>query len=95
MQQQIPDSPALRGLTSAEADARAAQGLTNRQSDPGGKSAGEIIRSNTLTFFNLIFAVIAVLLCLVGSYRNLTFLPVVVGNTLIGIFQELRAKRTK
>ena len=75
MQQQIPDSPALRGLTSAEADARAAQGLTNRQSDPGGKSAGEIIRSNTLTFFNLIFAVIAVLLCLVGSYRNLTFLP--------------------
>ena len=93
MQQQIPDSPALRGLTSAEADARAAQGLTNRQSDPGGKSAGEIIRSNTLTFFNLIFAVIAVLLCLVGSYRNLTFLPVVVGNTLIGIFQELRAKR--
>ena len=36
MQQQIPDSPALRGLTSAEADARAAQGLTNRQSDPGG-----------------------------------------------------------
>lgn len=33
------------------------------------------------------------LLCLVGSYRNLTFLPVVVGNTLIGIFQELRAKR--
>lgn len=93
MQQQTPDSPALRGLTSAEADARAAQGLTNRQSDPGGKSAGEIIRSNTLTFFNLIFAVIAVLLCLVGSYRNLTFLPVVVGNTLIGIFQELRAKR--
>ena len=93
MQQQTPDSPALRGLTSAEADARAAQGLSNRQSDPGGKSAGEIIRSNTLTFFNLIFAVIAVLLCLVGSYRNLTFLPVVVGNTLIGIFQELRAKR--
>lgn len=37
MQQQIPDSPALRGLTSAEADARAAQGLTNRQSDPGRK----------------------------------------------------------
>ena len=33
------------------------------------------------------------LLCLVGSYRNLTFLPVVIGNTLIGIFQELRAKR--
>ena len=70
MQQQIPDSPALRGLTSAEADARAAQGLTNRQSDPGGKSAGEIIRSNTLTFFNLIFAVIAVLLCLVGFCRS-------------------------
>ena len=88
-----PDSAPLEGLSSAQADALAAQGLSNRPSDTGGKSVGEIIRSNTLTFFNLIFVIIAVLLCLVGSYRNLTFLPVVIGNTLIGIFQELRAKR--
>ena len=83
----------IRGLSSQQAAALAGQGLSNRLSDTGGKSTGEIIRSNTLTFFNLIFAVIAVLLCLVGSYRNLTFLPLVVGNTLIGIVQELRAKR--
>lgn len=80
------------GLSAQQAEALRAQGLSNQQSDTGGKSAGEIIRSNALTFFNLIFVVIAVLLCLVGSYRNLTFLPVVIGNTLIGIFQELRAK---
>ena len=40
-----------------------------------------------------IFLILAVLLCLVGSYRNLTFLPIVIGNTVIGILQELRAKR--
>ena len=94
--QQLPqsqDSAPLRGLSTQQAEALRAQGLSNQQSDTGGKSAGEIIRSNALTFFNLIFVVIAVLLCLVGSYRNLTFLPVVIGNTLIGIFQELRAKR--
>ena len=94
--QQLPqsqDSTPLRGLSTQQAEALRAQGLSNQQSDIGGKTAGEIIRSNVLTFFNLIFVVIAVLLCLVGSYRNLTFLPVVIGNTLIGIFQELRAKR--
>lgn len=42
----------------------------------------------------LIFLILAVLLCLVGSYRNLTFLPVIIGNTVIGIMQELRAKWT-
>lgn len=93
--QQLPqsqDSTPLRGLSTQQAEALRAQGLSNQQSDIGGKTAGEIIRSNALTFFNLIFVAIAVLLCLVGSYRNLTFLPVVIGNTLIGIFQELRAK---
>ena len=87
-------APAQLGLTEREAQARMAQGRANRTSDTGGKTAGEIIKSNVLTYFNLIFAIIAVLLCLVGSYRNLTFLPVVIGNTLIGIIQELRAKRT-
>ena len=89
--QQLPqsqDSAPLRGLSAQQAEALRAQGLSNQQSDTGGKSAGEIIRSNALTFFNLIFVVIAVLLCLVGSYRNLTFLPVVIGNTLIGIFRS-------
>ena len=53
----------------------------------------EIIQENVFTYFNLIFLVLAVLLCLVGSFRDLTFLPVIVLNTLIGIIQETRAKK--
>lgn len=82
------------GLTEEEAEARAAQGLINRTNITTGKTAGKIIKSNTLTYFNLIFLILTVLLCMVGSFRNLTFLPVIVGNTVIGIIQELRAKRT-
>ena len=94
MNQQLQPEPAsLRGLSSQQAQALTAQGLSNHQTNATGKTAGQIVRSNVLTFFNLIFLIIAVLLCLVGSYRNLTFLPLVIGNTLIGIFQELRAKR--
>lgn len=90
---QLQPNALPRGLTTKQAELLRAQGKDNRVSDPPGKTTRQIIASNTLTFFNLIFAVIAVLLCLVGSYRNLTFLPVVLGNTLIGIVQELRAKR--
>ena len=59
-----------------------------------GLTTAEIIRSNTFTYFNFIFLVITILLCLVGSFRNLTFLPIIIANTLIGIIQEIRAKRT-
>ena len=54
----------------------------------------EIIVSNVCTYFNLIFLVITILLVAVGSFRNLTFLPIIIGNTVIGIVQELRAKKT-
>ena len=84
----------LTGLTDEEVSSRVAQGLTNRTEISTDKTTREIIRSNVLTYFNLIFLVITVLLVLVGSFRNLTFLPIIIGNTLIGIIQELRAKRT-
>lgn len=42
--------------------------------------------------FNLIFFVLSILLIIAGSYRNLTFLPIIIANTLIGIIQEIRAK---
>ena len=58
------------------------------------RSTWDIIRSNVFTYFNLVFAVIAVILFMVGSYRDLTFLPIIILNTLTGIVQELRAKRT-
>ena len=84
----------IMGLNENEVAARENAGLVNRAEISTDKSVKEIIRSNTLTYFNLIFFIIAVLLCVVGSFRNLTFLPVVIGNSLIGIFQEIRAKKT-
>ena len=84
----------VQGLTSAEVNERINKGLVNQADTSTEKSTKEIILSNTLTYFNLIFLVITVLLCLVGSFRNLTFLPIVIGNMLIGIFQEIRAKKT-
>ena len=58
-EQQKKMAPAQLGLTEREAQARMAQGRANRTSDTGGKTAGEIIKSNVLTYFNLIFAIIA------------------------------------
>lgn len=85
---------ALNGLTQDQVNERVLQGLTNHVDFSTGRTVKEIIRSNTLTYFNLIFLVLTILLCAVGSFRNLTFLPIVIGNTLIGIIQEIRAKRT-
>ncbi len=84
----------IMGLNENEVAARVNAGLVNKAEISTDKSVKEIIRSNTLTYFNLIFFIIAVLLCIVGSFRNLTFLPVVIGNSLIGIYQEIRAKKT-
>ena len=68
-------------------------GWTNRAVDSASKTTKEIIHENVFTYFNLIFAVLAVLLCIAGSFRDLTFLPVIIANTLIGIIQEVRAKQ--
>lgn len=88
------DREKYTGLTAGEVEERVAQGLTNDTHITTGKSVAQIIKSNIFTYFNLIFTILAVFLCLVGSFWNLTFLPVVIGNTVIGIVQELRAKRT-
>ena len=81
-----------KGLTSQQVQEHRLHGWTNIAVDPPAKTTKDIIRENTFTYFNLIFAELGVLLCLVGSFRNLTFLPVVIINTLIGIIQEVRAK---
>ena len=70
-----PDNPSLTGLSQQEVEERVAQGLVNTSEHSPGKSVKEIILTNTLTYFNFIFAAITVLLCLVRSFRNLTFLP--------------------
>ena len=84
----------ILGLTSEEVRERIDNGLTNHTDISTQKTVGQIVKSNLLTYFNLIFLILTVLLCIVGSFRNLTFLPVIIGNTVIGIFQELRAKKT-
>lgn len=89
----VAEEKAYAGLTAGEVEERIAQGFVNRADITTDKTTAQIVKSNLFTYFNLIFLILAVLLCLVSSYRNLTFLPVVIGNTVIGILQELRAKR--
>ena len=81
------------GLTAAQVQERVDRGDVNTAVDSPSKSTKEIICSNIFTYFNLIFVIIAILLISVGSFRDLTFLPVVIANTLIGIVQELRSKK--
>ena len=81
------------GLTSRQVQEHRMHGWTNRSVDPPSKTTKEIIHENIFTYFNLIFAVLTLVLCLVGAFRDLTFLPVIIANTLIGIIQEVRAKQ--
>lgn len=84
----------ITGLTDEEVRQRVEEGLTNRADISTDKTTNEIVISNVFTYFNLIFLVITILLIMVGSFRNLTFLPIIIGNTVIGIVQEIRAKKT-
>ena len=88
------DSINITGLTDEEVRQRVEEGFTNRTDISTDKTTKEIVISNVFTYFNLIFLVITILLIMVGSFRNLTFLPIIIGNTVIGIVQEIRAKKT-
>ena len=97
----IPPEPPERilataeeGLTQEQARQRQEDGWSNTPVTVASKTLGQIIRSNLFTYFNLIFAILGVLVFASGSLRNLTFLPLVVANLLIGIIQEIRAKNT-
>lgn len=96
MNQMNKDSNSINitGLTDEEVRQRVEEGLTNRADISTDKTTNEIVISNVFTYFNLIFLVITILLIMVGSFRNLTFLPIIIGNTVIGIVQEIRAKKT-
>lgn len=82
------------GLSTEEAEFRYNNGASNKVSEDTSETIGDIIFSNIFTFFNLIFACLAALLIIVGNYRGLTFLPVIIANTLIGIVQQIRSKKT-
>ena len=96
MNQMNKDSNSINitGLTDEEVRQRVEEGFTNRTDISTDKTTKEIVVSNVFTYFNLIFLVITILLIMVGSFRNLTFLPIIIGNTVIGIVQEIRAKKT-
>ena len=82
------------GLSREQVAQRMESGLGNVAVKPQEKTVGSIIKSNLFTYYNLVFAVLTVLLIAAESFRSLTFLPVVVANLLIGIVQEIRAKKT-
>lgn len=81
------------GLTDEQVAERVHAQATNETIDPSFKTNKQIVLQNIFTYFNLIFIVLAVLLCLVSSYKNLTFLPVILANTGIAIYQEIRSKK--
>ena len=91
IQRVVPDYRV--GLNPEQIRIREENGWTNDEVAPPGLTTKEIIHNNIFTYFNLIFLILAILLCLVGSFRNLTFLPVIICNTLIGIIQEIRSKK--
>lgn len=82
------------GLTQSQVQARLQAGWSNDPGEPPTKTEGQIIRENCLTFFNLIFLILAALLVVTGSYKNMMFLVIAIANTAIGTFQEIRSKRT-
>ena len=83
----------IRGLTAQQVAERKEKGLWNKKAESATKTTKEIVKSNVFTYFNLIFLVIALLLIGVGAFRDLTFLPIIIANTLIGIVQEIRSKK--
>ncbi len=81
------------GLSTDEVIERKSKGLINTQAKAPDKTVGEIIKSNIFTYFNLVFTTLAFLIFIVGSYKDLMFYPVIIINTIIGIYQEIRSKK--
>lgn len=82
------------GLTIEEVNLRKSQDLINKSQQSNLKTPWKIIRSNVFTYFNMLLAIIAALLISIGSFKNLWFVVIALINTLIGIVQELKARKT-
>lgn len=87
-------APELCGLSSEEVAQRLADGLTNAYAGPTTKSVGQIVAEHTFTLFNGVNLVLAGLVAITGAWRNLSYTVVVLANLFIGVFQEIRSKRT-
>ena len=84
--------PYMEGLNDIQVQERIEKGWINHVVESPEKTNKQIVKDNIFTYFNLIFFVFSILLIIAGSYRSLTFLPIIIANTLIGIIQEIRAK---
>lgn len=84
----------LTGLTDQQVAEKIKQGKVNRPPKKQPNSIGRIIARNTLTIFNFVNLILAVMVLLVGSYKNLLFILIAIANTLISIVNEIRAKKT-
>ena len=92
----IEDLDVDQGLSSEEAQNRIEHHYNNENNVKTTKSAWQIIRGNVFTFFNMLYLVITVLLIVAGfndNWSNLSFLPVILLNTILGIYQEFKAKK--
>ena len=82
------------GLSNTEVAEKIAQGRVNKSSQKSSNTVGRIILRNTLTIFNIVNIILAVMVIVVGSYKHLLFIFIAIANTLISIINEVRAKRT-
>lgn len=82
------------GLTAAQAAELLEQGLGNETTASNAKTTAQIVRENTLTFFNLVFVVLAVMLVISGHFKDMMFLGIAIINSVIGIVQQLRSRAT-
>ena len=85
---------ALSGLSEAEVNERVAKGQTNVSGERTSRTTGEILRANILTRFNLLLGILLAAILIFGQIQDALFGLVLVANALIGIVQEVRAKRT-
>ena len=94
--QTLDDRPGvpLTGLTTAQVAERVAAGAVNRTEDSTGRSTWQIVRANVFTRINAIFAVLAAIVVSTGYFIDAAFGLLIIANSVVGIIQEIRAKRT-
>jgi len=83
----------IEGLSNAEVEEQKRLGNLNIMTVKVGNSNKDIIIKNSMTLFNLLNLVLAVVLFIIGSYKNMLFIFSIISNTSIGIYQEIKAKR--
>ena len=88
-------NPSIKnGLTNEQVNKRIAEKLVNYDSSVPTKSIKQIIFENFFTLFNFLNLFLGIAIFLVGSYKNMTFLIIIIINTAISTFQEIHSKRT-